>query len=404
LKIAFIVSSLEPGRDGVGDYTRRLAGELIRQGHGVRILALNDKATKPEKSVSTSDLRPLTSDFAELQESEGTSIECLRLPGTMPWSERTKLARGWLDTFNPDWASLQYVSFGFHPKGLPYKAHKHLIDLTRSITQRHLFFHEIWVGASGSPPIKLCILRYLQKRLILSFIQRFQANVLQTSIPFYARCLSGMGASANVLPLIGSIPPTTSDCVWFQNILKNHHLNPSTDWILGTFGAVSSNWDPSLLLNDLVCEAKKSSRQVGFFFIGNVGNSISSRIDYFRSNCPEVIFDSLGEQSPSRISAFISGLNWSISKHEWGYHGRSSTDAAMFEHGTPVISILTTALEEISHPLLIKYCGVTLDLLQSERKPSVSPLHKVAHHFLRCLQDTKFLNHMTKTSTEISNR
>ena len=43
MKLIFICGSLEPGRDGVGDYTRRLAGELIRQGHQIAIIALNYK-------------------------------------------------------------------------------------------------------------------------------------------------------------------------------------------------------------------------------------------------------------------------------------------------------------------------------------------------------------------------
>lgn len=32
MRLAFICVSLEPGRDGVGDYTRSLAAECIRQG------------------------------------------------------------------------------------------------------------------------------------------------------------------------------------------------------------------------------------------------------------------------------------------------------------------------------------------------------------------------------------
>src|ERR1700679_2438430 len=112
MRIAFICSSLEPGRDGVGDYTRRLAGELIRQKHPSVIIGLND--TKISEIMSGS------------QEMEGTPIPVLRLPSMLPWKERETIARKWLNDFDPDWVSLQYVCFGFHIKGLPQVAHKHL--------------------------------------------------------------------------------------------------------------------------------------------------------------------------------------------------------------------------------------------------------------------------------------
>jgi hypothetical protein len=40
LNIVFLCGSLQPGRDGVGVYTRRLAGEVIRQGHQASIISL----------------------------------------------------------------------------------------------------------------------------------------------------------------------------------------------------------------------------------------------------------------------------------------------------------------------------------------------------------------------------
>jgi Trk K+ transport system NAD-binding subunit len=56
MKIAFICGSLEPGRDGVGDYTRRLAGELVKQQHEVLVIAFNDRQIKDTlKAVQYTD-------------------------------------------------------------------------------------------------------------------------------------------------------------------------------------------------------------------------------------------------------------------------------------------------------------------------------------------------------------
>ena len=48
LKVLFICGGLHPGADGVGDYVRRLAAELICQGHLAGIIALNDAHTNLE--------------------------------------------------------------------------------------------------------------------------------------------------------------------------------------------------------------------------------------------------------------------------------------------------------------------------------------------------------------------
>ena len=48
MKIMFICGSLEPGKDGVGDYTRRLCAHLKKHHIEVGILAYNDKFINSE--------------------------------------------------------------------------------------------------------------------------------------------------------------------------------------------------------------------------------------------------------------------------------------------------------------------------------------------------------------------
>jgi hypothetical protein len=103
MKIAFLCSSLEPGRDGVGDYTRTLAGELVRLGHQVFLIALNDRWITGEKAE------------------EQARLQTLRFGPNLSIAGRVTIARQALDQFAPDWVSLQYVCYGFHPKGLPWR-------------------------------------------------------------------------------------------------------------------------------------------------------------------------------------------------------------------------------------------------------------------------------------------
>jgi hypothetical protein len=50
MKLLFITGCLEPGKDGVGDYTRELATECARRGHAVFLISLNQQ---PGVTLST---------------------------------------------------------------------------------------------------------------------------------------------------------------------------------------------------------------------------------------------------------------------------------------------------------------------------------------------------------------
>ena len=76
MKICFICGSLEPGKDGVGDYSRRLAGELIRLGHQASIISINDSFVASIDEVFQMD--------------EDTCISCLRIPARLRKDEKIK--------------------------------------------------------------------------------------------------------------------------------------------------------------------------------------------------------------------------------------------------------------------------------------------------------------------------
>src|SRR5215472_14761109 len=96
-KIMLVCGGLEPGRDGVGDYCRRLAAELTRLGISCSILALND-------GYATSEIRA---------SSEGP-VRLIRLPSALSHAAKLACARAAIADFDPDWISLQFVSYGFN--------------------------------------------------------------------------------------------------------------------------------------------------------------------------------------------------------------------------------------------------------------------------------------------------
>src|SRR3974377_1356146 len=104
MRICFITSSLEPGRDGVGDYARDLASSCVTRGFDSQLSALNDGH--------------IDVTVEETQTARGVAIRTLRLSASRPWHARVRSARAFLQSFPPDWVSLQFVCYGFHRKGL----------------------------------------------------------------------------------------------------------------------------------------------------------------------------------------------------------------------------------------------------------------------------------------------
>ena len=79
MKLLFLCGSFEPGQDGVGDYTRMLATELIQLGHQVSVIALNDQH--------------INETVDSIQVINGNSLPVLRLPHNLSGKKRFSRAK-----------------------------------------------------------------------------------------------------------------------------------------------------------------------------------------------------------------------------------------------------------------------------------------------------------------------
>src|ERR1700730_16589651 len=95
MKILFICGALEPGRDGVGDYTRRLAGSIQSFGHQSSIIALYDPYIEEETIAA--------------QPAENSIVPVLRIATHTGDMDRYRRANEWANAFEPLWISLQFV-------------------------------------------------------------------------------------------------------------------------------------------------------------------------------------------------------------------------------------------------------------------------------------------------------
>ncbi len=322
MKIAFVTSGLEPERDGVGDYTSLLAAECARRGHAVTRLALSDGHAQ------------------EVMEEPGL----LRLPRTLDWAERQKLARRWLEAFSPDWVSLQFVAFGFDPRGLVGRLAGYLLAVLAGWPV-HIFLHELWLGEEEGAGWKHRAWGWLQRRGVLAVLRGLDVRMIHTSNPAYVALLAWQGVTARRLPLFGSLPlpiverPAANDAVVFA-----------------LFGTLHPVWPARPFFEYL----REWPRPVAIHHAGQIGAGDGLWRDLEAAWGHEFQFRRLGRLAPQAVADFFAGADFGVATTPWALIGKSASVAAMLDCGLPVVvnrdDIHYPGLDEDSadSPLLIK--------------------------------------------------
>ncbi|TVT41520.1 glycosyltransferase family 4 protein [Hymenobacter setariae] len=321
MKIVFLCGCLEPGRDGVGDYARRLAIELVQQGHEAYGISLNDTY--------------VTQATLESQPVDEASLTVLRLPAAWPEGQRFERAQQQVATWQPDWLSLQFVPFSFHPKGLNISLAKHLASLGKGRAW-HIMFHELWVGMDTHAPLKHQWWGRAQQYLITQLINKLKPRVIHTQTLLYQAQLQKIGFASEHLPL-------------FANISNNAPQRPSTATgssdpavadkavQLVVFGNIHVGTPIQQLARDAAQYARTHDTTVTLTLLGRCGSEQALwAATWQAAGLPVEI---LGEQEPARISEVLLGATLGIATTPAVLLGKSGTAAAMQEHGLPVLCV-----------------------------------------------------------------
>ena len=311
MKIILVCSSLEPDRDGVGDYSRLLAGALISQGHDCKLLALNDKFVRDVQH--------------EVQFADDIRISVLRIPqGEL--KNRINEIQSWIKDFNPDLLSLQYVIFGYHNKGLPFFLSKKLLAISRGCSW-HIMFHELWLGMAVQESTKLKLWGRIQKHLIKTLISSLKPKVINTQTSLYSIQLKKIGYKASCLPLFSNIPK-------IKNLQKHNTGNVVK---LVVFGAIHTG----ALIEELAADAAKYSLKhnvpVSLTFIGRCGHEQDNWVNVWKSANLDV--EVMGNQSADVVSAVLQNSTIGISSTGAAVVEKSGAFAAMCSHELPVLNI-----------------------------------------------------------------
>ncbi len=325
IRLTLICGSLEPHKDGVGDYCQTLAAALRQRGAHVTLIGLNDKYMAGEAYADS---------------------DTLRLPAAWPARRRYARAAEAIEQWSPDWISLQFVNWNFGWKGIVTSQTKWLRQLTHG-RHLHIMFHETWVG--GAPeiiPHRLAKLR----RKILGQLQKASFRTMTRALPYalahvsnagYQKHLACIDVKALQLPMFGSVEVAPRE-TWPQ---VRARLTSATGFefpasrseilLIGMFGAVRAcPVEPAL---EAIMNAVRHIRRVILVSFGAIGPFGEDHLAAWRRQIPDMTIVATGPLGSASLSSCFQELDAAISLHPAGTIGRSSAAAALLEHGVPVI-------------------------------------------------------------------
>jgi len=357
MKIIFLCGSAEPGKDGVGDYTRRLCGELVRNGHDAQILSICDHQAN--------------SFTCEYQEVKGIEVVVHRIPISISNNQRFIWSQEILNIFLPDWISLQFVLYSFNPKGLPFWLPSFLKKL-KGNHKWHIMFHELWLGIDIESSIRHKCIGKLQKLIIVKIIHKIRPQIINTQNQLYQFFLKSHNIAATILPICGNIPLTA---------VKNKEKK-NTQFVL--FGTIHHGAPFEDFISDLVSNRFKLNNPIKFIFIGKNGIELlnyTTILDNYN-----IFYEVFGIQSENVISQVLIDSDFGISTTPYFQTEKSGVYAAYREHliNTICVSRAWTPIKgHYAIPHIIKYEKNNLNLTQMN--VNAFDLSSIARQFINSI-------------------
>lgn len=361
MNILFICGSAEPGKDGVGDYVRRLCGELLKTGHHAQILSLCDKQA--------------SCFLTETQFAAGSPVIVSRIPIGSSYNQQQVWSQRILNAAPFDWISLQFVPYSFHAKGLPFWLPGFLNNL-KGKHQWHLMFHELWIGIEREATFKKKSVGFLQKRIIRKLKKSIAPKVVHTQSKIYQYYLSKIAITSHYLPLFGNVSVTGSKnqdpqvvkIVVFATI---HDKAPFKDFII-----------------DLKKELEQLHKETKFIFIGRHGALLGTWTTILERN--GIAYEVLGESTEDKISEVLINSDYGISSTPYKISDKSGVLAAMSEHQLIVISVGKPWMDQddisVSFDAIIRYNKGNLSLIKPS-ETGMNSLSNVCDVFLKSIRN-----------------
>jgi len=364
-RLALIGGCLEPGRDGVGDYLAQLAEAAV--GHGVEVTRIGLRDWVGEQSP-----------------------ELLRLDREEPWRSRLRRATTQLQEFEPDWISWHLVPYAYHPKGVLPAELGSFAAVGTVPGRRHVFLHELWVGAEVGAPLRHRFWRLLQRPRLLRFLRAWQPDRVDTSNVTYQAMLARAGQPAGIVPLFGNLPvapvaqakpPAGRDC-------------DDSPLVAAFFGTLHPQWDPHAT-SDFLQAIVATGRPVHCLGLGRLG----PHGERWFANLPAGLTGEVtGSRPAAVISAALQAADFGVATHPWALLGKSGAVATYLDHGLPVLATRDDWRLQREHPNVpapgpgIARLGEVAPesfaaWVAAQRRPPASRRDAIVGEWLRSLQE-----------------
>jgi len=382
MKITFITGSLEPGRTGVGDYTRLIAKACEELGHQIQMIGLNDLF--------------LTNEW----KGEMDGIRSLRLPDALTWEYRWQKTSRFIDKFGPDWISLQFVPYAFHPRGFFNQFLDGFSKLARK-QKLHIKFHEIWIGEYPGAPLKERVAGWLQKRLILKLLKITAPKIIHYTNAGSKVRMERAGIIAKYLPIFGNIniaKEKKMDWLAQQLALAGKPMSKLSIkrflWF-GFFGSIHPKWPARQILERLRMYTTAQDKRPGLLHMGILEKHRNRWKEIQKKYSGDWLIHSLGPQPEDNVSHYLHSLHFGLTSTPWDLVGKSGTIATMVEHGLPVIINVDggtpnapLVIQEKFMPLIIRSDEQLLQKLSKPLKHKPAQLNTVtiAEMFIKALE------------------
>lgn len=313
MKIIFVSGSLEPGKDGVGDYTFLLAKQFAKLGHSVITVAIND---------------PYIRDHSPFENyRQDGSVMIFRYSMSLSYRRRFERLREIIDEYSVDWISLQFVPFSYDRKGLPLKMALELTKLKTS-ARWHIMFHELWVGIDASFFSKYFWWGKFQQLILIRILNKLTPDVITTNCILYLDLLKKIDAKSQLLPLFSNIP--------VSSLVSEQHAAPH-QLIYVIFGGIHYGAPVAKFAEETSRLVKTKTLQAKLILIGSSGKDSSIWISEFESRGIEV--QSYGIQPLELVSEVLASATYGISTTPILLAEKSGSIAAMRAHKLPVICV-----------------------------------------------------------------
>lgn len=367
MKVIFLCSSLEPGKDGVGDYCRKLAASLITAGHEATIIALNDKFLNIKKQ-------------SEKQYDGQTPIGVFRFSPFSSWVDKIKSISDIISGEKPDWISLQYVAYGFDKKGLPFYLPQKLQQLSTHC-KWHIMFHETWIGISSATPLTHKLYGHFQKKIAVSLVRLLQPVIITTTNVLYQLVLKEKNIQASCIPLFSNISRHATDETFLSDTGEKYGLNLKSDqyYKLGVFGTLYPEANLHLVMPAFI-NKKNTVKKVVVILFGK--NDRPEEVTKLKKNLKRsTIFIELGELNEQKVSSVMSILDEAILCTPVEYIGKSGAYAALRLHNVKVAVLSSSPIPKYAQDIL-QY-NVSL----SERSAEQWNVQEVSKRFIALLDE-----------------